>query len=952
VNVRTAGAWITTGVAFWVSLGALDVTSAGSGVVRVAMLPGLGQLAACVALAVVLGAVLRLRIPATTHVKGEPTGHAPRTPGSGDSFLPLYALVVLVLPYLPWLPDRLPVLRVFAGPGRLLVWLIVACQVTWAVLGSGRGRRVVVAMRAWSPRRACLVVFTAGIVLFGAAALALEPSGLFPGGDEPHYLIITQSLIEDRDLRIDNNHQQQDYASYYDSDLPPHTIAAGKDGGMYSVHPVGLPLLAAPAFAFGGYGGVVLLMIVLAAAAAALAWTWVRRVTGSVSAATFSWSVTALSVPYLTNSGTIYPEIPAALAVMIAATVAMRDTGLGESGGVPGAAPARAWRSLLLGLATGVLPWLHAKYTPLSAVLLAVGVWRVWRDRPSTPQSRGRHLALAAAPYVCSVAGWLTFHYVIWGSAWPSAPYGGAAGTQMSLLSLARGIPGLLADQEYGVLSYAPALGIGLVGLWSMWRAGGRVRGLAVELGLSLAALFGTIGAFQMWWGGTALPGRMIVSGLLLFTLPIAWEFRSAADRPERRAAYRLLLLVGLAATISVVVVRNGATLALGRNGVSRLLEWLSPDWHLWAYAPDFIMQPTWLALLQAGIWVAAILASAWAVGLLAARGTAARGSSRTGRGLAFLRANAGALLAVVIVTVVMPVALGGRLKPNLAPEDRSRIDMLESFDPHARPIGVVFDPLSLVDASALPKSFAVSARPGSRTGRQPVPVLLNARFALPAGRYIVELLPRSASGPDAALVGHLVLQAGRSGGSLTEWNVDADVGKRWQATFDLPVDVNFVGLRADPELEARVGELRVLPVRVVPTLDRVAAYEVLATMTLDRFVFLFHDGSSYPEPNGFWVRGSSRANVSVVSQTGRLTTRIHLRLRSPVANTIRIETPGLTWTEDLRPDVPKDIEVEPTALDGTFRMTITPARGFRPPDVTPGSQDRRFLGCWVEVVE
>jgi len=952
VNVRTAGAWITTGVAFWVSLGDLDATSAGSGVVRVAMLPGLGQLAACVALAVVLGAVLGLRIPAAAHVKSGPTGHAARTSGSGDSFLPLYALVVLVLPYLPWLPDRLPVLRVFAGPGRLLVWLIVACQVTWAILGSGRGRRVVVRIRAWSPRRASLTVFTTGIVLFGAAALTLAPSGLFPGGDEPHYLIITQSLLKDRDLRIDNNHQQQDYASYYHSDLPPHTIAAAKDGGMYSVHPVGLPLLAAPAFAFGGYSGVVLLMIVLAAAASALAWTWVRRVTGSVSAATFSWSVTALSVPYLTSSGTIYPEIPAALAVMIAATVAMRDTGLAENGGVAGAAPARAWRSLLLGLSTAVLPWLHAKYTPLSAVLVAVGVWRVWRDRASTPRSRMRHVAMAALPYVCSVAGWLTFHYAIWGSPWPSAPYGGAAGTQMSLLSLARGIPGLLIDQEYGVLSYAPALGIGFVGLWSMWRDGGRVRGLAVELGLSLAALFGTVGAFQMWWGGTALPGRMIVSGLLLFTLPIAWEFRAAADRPERRAAYRLLLLIGLAATISVVVVRHGATLALGRNGVSRLLEWLSPDWHLWAYAPDFIMQPTWLALLQVGIWVAAILASAWAVGLLVARGTGARGSSRTGRGIALLRANAGALLAVVIVTVAMPVALGGRLKPGPAPEDRSRIGMLESYDPHARPIGVVFDPLSLVDASALPTSFAVSARPGSRRARQPAPVLLNARFALPAGRYAVELRPRSSSGPGAALFGHLVLQAGRSGGSLTEWNVEAGEGNRWQATFDLPVDVNFVGLRADPELEARVGELRIVPVRVVPMLDRVAAYEVLATLTLDRFVFLFHDDWSYPEPNGFWVRGSIRAIVSVVSRTGPLTTRVRLRLRSPVANTIRIETPGLTWTEDMQPGVPKDIEVEPSVLDGTLRMTISPARGFRPSDVTPGNQDRRFLGCWVEVVQ
>jgi hypothetical protein len=32
---------------------------------------------------------------------------------------------VLVLPYLPWLPDRLPVLRAAAGPARYLAWPVV-----------------------------------------------------------------------------------------------------------------------------------------------------------------------------------------------------------------------------------------------------------------------------------------------------------------------------------------------------------------------------------------------------------------------------------------------------------------------------------------------------------------------------------------------------------------------------------------------------------------------------------------------------------------------------------------------------------------------------------------------------------------------------------------------------------------------------------------------------------
>jgi hypothetical protein len=951
VNLRTAGAWTTAGAAFWVTMGSFDVTADGARVIRLAMLPGLASLAACVICALLVGAALAWRFAAAPRAPEAGAGGGRGAARSGDAWLPLYALAVLLLPYLPYLPDLLPVVRVFAGPGRYLVWLVVVSQVTWSVLGTGRGRRVVVRMRAWPAVRSYLIVFAAGAVIFAAAALALAPSGLSPGGDEPHYLILTQSLLQDHDLRIDNNHAQRDYAAYYDSDLPPHAIAPGRNGGTFSVHPIGLPILSAPAFAAGGYPAVVLLMVVIAAAAAALAWRWVRRVTGSVAAATFSWSVTALSVAYLANSGTVYPEIPAAFAVMAAATVAIRDVGLGDaaSPGI-GPAPARVWRALLLGLATAALPWLHAKYSLMAAVLLSVGAWRIWRDRPAAPWTRGRLVAAAVVPFLISVAAWMGFHYAIWGSPWPSAPYGGAAGTQMSAWSIVRGVSGLVADQEYGLLPYAPALALAPVGLWSMWRAGGRARGLAVEIGLVLAGLFGTVGAFQMWWGGTAYPGRMIVSGLLLMSLPVAWAFRAAADRPERRAAYRLLLLVGLSVSLAATLVQQGATLALSRNGISRFLEWLSPDWHLWAYAPDFIMQPTWLSLTQAGIWLAAIGASAWAVGLLAARGTAARGSSRTGRGLAFLRADAGALLAVIAVTVVTPPAIGASLKPSPPPEARSRIAMLESFDPHARPIAIRYDPLSWVDAASVPQAFSLSARPGSRTARQPAPVLLNARFALPSGRYELDLVPRGGGSP-ADLSGHLVLQAGRAGGSLGEWRVDTGGGSRWNATFDLPVDVNFLGFRASPELEAAIGELRIRPQRVVPNLDRVAAYEVLATLSLDRFVFLFHDGGSYPEADGFWVRGSNRAMVSVVSHTGRLTTKVRLRLRSPVANSIRFETPGRVWVTELEAGVPTELDVEPTLLDGTLRMTISAGSGFRPSDVSPGNLDRRFLGCWVEVV-
>ena len=946
MRMRVLGAWITAGAALWASLGVLDIVGGSSPVVRVAMLPGAGQLLVSVVLAVLAGAVLDWRLPAAGRVSGvvAPTG----VPPSGDSYLPLYALAVLVLPYLPWLPDLLPVLRVFAGPGRYLVWLVVLSQVVWATFGAGRGRRVAAGLRAWPSVRSFAVVFAVSTVLFGVASAALSSSGLFPGGDEPHYLVITQSLLADGDLRIGNNYRQRDYAPYFDGDLDPHVIANGTDGSAYSVHPIGLPVLLAPAVAAGGYRGAVLLVIVLAAAAAAFTWQWVRRLTGSVSAATFGWAVTSTSVPFLCSSGTIYPEIPAALAVVVAAAMALPRSAPDLSD--PPQLPTLP-RALVLGLAAGALPWLHAKYAPMSAALLGVGLWHIWRHTTLPAASRLRIGVMTAAPYVLSLLGWFSYFMIIWGSPWPSAAYGGADNTQMSVWSLAKGTAGLLADQEYGVISYAPALGIGVLGLWRLWRDKGHARAVGIGLCVVLGALVGTVGAFQMWWGGASLPGRMIVSGLMLLAVPVAWEYRAAALRPQRRALYRLLLLIGLAASLASLAVHGGSLLALRRDGVSRLLEWLSPDWHLWAYAPDYITQSATTALAQTTVWVVAVLASAWLVGRWAASGRRKPGVSRTGRGVAFLHADTGSLLAVLLATSIMPWMPGPQLKANPEPRDRSRIGMLDSFDPHARPLAVRLDPWSRIDAVSVPGLFTLTARPGSRKARQPTPMLLNARFALPAGRYQVQLATDRVVPDQPRLAGSLELMGGRSGGTLAQWDVEGRAGGRWEGWFDLPVDVNFVGFRASTNLEARVGELRITPVRIVPTADRIAAYDVLAAAMLSRFVFLFHDGRSYPEASGFWVRGANRAVVSVVSKTGPVTTDVTLVLRSPVANRVRLDTPGHSWSIELRPNVPVEIRVTPTPLDGTLRMVIRPERGFSPAEVERGSQDRRFLGCWIEVV-
>ncbi len=73
-----------------------------------------------------------------------------RRGGSGadvaDLVLPLAGLVLLLVPFLPGLPDRWPMVQVLAGPAKWIVWAVVAGQCLWIALPH------VAALRRWVER--------------------------------------------------------------------------------------------------------------------------------------------------------------------------------------------------------------------------------------------------------------------------------------------------------------------------------------------------------------------------------------------------------------------------------------------------------------------------------------------------------------------------------------------------------------------------------------------------------------------------------------------------------------------------------------------------------------------------------------------------------------------------------------------------------------------------------
>ena len=241
-----------------------------------------------------------------------------------------------------------------------------------------------------------------------------------------------------------------------------------------------MPVLIAPILGIGGYRAVVVIFILLAAVASALMWHAVVRATNAIGAATFAWAAIVATTPFLFNSFAIYPEVPAALAAVIALTVTFGGAGPREA--------LTQW--LIVSLACSALPWLSTKYAPMSASLIAIAALRIALPSASAPLALARTrvararftrstlFALTALllPYGASLAGWFAFFHAIWGNPWPQAPYGDLV--QTSPWNLVFGAPGLLFDQEYGLLPYAPVYVLAATGLWVMWRDRGDMAGL------------------------------------------------------------------------------------------------------------------------------------------------------------------------------------------------------------------------------------------------------------------------------------------------------------------------------------------------------------------------------------------------------------------------------------------------------------------------------------------
>jgi hypothetical protein len=851
------------------------------GPVRVALLAPLWQLWTALAVAALLTGIIHAAVGA---------------PGSADAWIaPLGLMWLWVIPYLPWLPDRAPALLVFAGPLR------------WAVVAMAAGGSLATFGPAAPPprlpgRRTAFALSLAIYLCFGLRSAA----AVGPGADEPHYLVITQSLLRDHDLAIENNHLRGDYREYFGGDLRPDFLQRGLNEVIYSIHAPGLPALLVPAYAIAGYPGAVVMLCLFGALAALAIFDLAALLTGPATA-WIAWAATCLTVPFVPHSWLIFPEMPGALLVAWGA--------LWLYAPLPSRARTWIWR----GAALAVLPWLHTKFVILLAAMVGALLLRLWRAP--------RAAAALVAPAMVSVALWFWSFHVLYGAFDPQIPYGDFPKLYVLASNIPRGVLGLLFDQKFGLLMYAPVYLVAIGGAWMLLR-GRESRLFALALILTVVAFVASSTRMYMWWGGSSAPARFLVPILPLLAPMVAVAFDGWQSAAARWIS-AFLLAVSVAVALAGVVAPQQFMLFSAPHGLANIVAAMEGPSPLSYLLPTFTEGATRAPLQQL---------APWAVAAMLALVVVACARRLRGRLAGFAAAAAG-----VVVFAIGGAALAGapaEASQQRATALRGRLELMRAFD-SASTRGLDYSiSRRLSDRLLLARSAVRLSRADGAWSADPK--RLAGPFDLPPGRFAVRIGYGGARGdgasPVSVMLGDRIPIARGTADSTTPLE------------FELPIQGSVWLDTASEALAASVEQIVIVPESIVPRGSR-AGVDVHAVEAIEgrpgAFI-AYADADTFPENGVFWTKGTSAGKI-LVAPAGASTLVLTLHV-GPAAGTVQLTVDGQDRSVPLARDQTRQLEIPLSPAARLVPIVVQSSGSFRPSDHEPGSTDRRWLGCQVRV--
>jgi hypothetical protein len=394
----------------------------------------------------------------------------------------------------------------------------------------------------WSANRAAVIA----AIVYG---LTIPATSWKVDGDEPFYLLITESVVHDGDLDLANQYREIQRTASGRVDLLPHADdPAGPHGERYSRYEPFLSLLMAPGYALGGLQGALAIIALFGALLVRSTIRWMEDEGVPDESARAVFPFFAFAPPVLFYATRMWPEVPAAF-FFVEAIRGVR------------AQRAKRWLPALLGL-----EMLKLRFVLVAIGLIVAGL----RVR------RSRLLLMLGVLVVPLFAVWLLT---------------GSELMPMQPMSYVRGFFGLLADGMSGIAFQAPFYLFGLAALlrWKETPRGFRL-GILASL-LYILFLLPRQESFSSY--GPALRYLVFLMPVLALGAAAIWE------RIPRSA-----MAIAAAWTIGLVIhgVAFPWRLFHEANGENAAGEWLSQLYHA-----DFSRLFPSFIRLNAAAWIGAV---------------------------------------------------------------------------------------------------------------------------------------------------------------------------------------------------------------------------------------------------------------------------------------------------------------------------------------------------------
>lgn len=408
------------------------------------------------------------------------------------------------------------------------------------------------------PRSWIVLAFVVPLVVYAALVPRFLLYSSPPTGDQPFYLLMTASLVQDADLDLRNNYESRDYGKFYEraprppgfvgmtapDPLPPtlaRTVRPPEE--WYDPRSPGLSALLVPAWIVGSWVSLwwpatVVFTCVIGALVAVNVFLLAHELTGRRWAAFAVWAPLAFSNPLMSYSYLLFTELATGLFVVYA----FRRLALGwKANG--------KLRLVLVGSSIGLVPWLSWRCVP---VALALAAYAIVQWRRARGDARSAAWLLTPAVVAAALLGWynafLFGNPLVGGSQRVESPppFNWPWLGVHELRAFVTNTFGLLFDRQMGLLTHTPLYVLAAAGLIGMlWFGRPSDRRLVAWLTIVSAPYIAIVASFQDWNGIWSPPARYQTVLVPLAAVPLGFTLMAWRHWPVR-ALYGLLALPGL----------------------------------------------------------------------------------------------------------------------------------------------------------------------------------------------------------------------------------------------------------------------------------------------------------------------------------------------------------------------------------------------------------------------